>query len=232
MPVRGLFPTTDSGLLAFMTNMSTILTASGTSYGITSAQSTALANLTSVYAASLSLAQNPSTKTKTTVSAKNQALVNVKAYAKLLISVIEGQPTVTNAMKISLGLKVRTIPTPVPAPGAAPALEVISVVGWTVMIKLHDTNPSSKRGRPPGTAGANVFSFVPTTPGQTPPADVSAWTFEGSTSKTVINVVFNPTVAPGAQVFLSARWFNPRSQSGPLCHPVATNVQGGAVMAA
>ena len=225
---KGLFPDTNAGVLAFMNNMSTILTASGTSYGITMAQSSALANLTGILATSLPLAQNPSTKTKTTVAAKQQALVNVKAYAKLLISVIEGQSTVSNAMKVSLGLKLKSIPTPVPAPGAAPALEVISVVGWTVKIKLHDTNPSSKRGRPPGTAGANVFSFV----GTTPPADVSAWKFEGSASKTVMDVVFNPTIAPGTRVFLCARWFNPRSQSGPLCSPVATNLQGGAVMAA
>lgn len=116
------------------------------------------------------------------------------------------------------------IPTSVPAPGVA--LEVMSVVDWTVRIKLHDTNPSSKRGRPPFTAGANVFV------GTTPPPELSAWKFEGSASRTVMDVLFSPTIAPGARVFLCARWFNPRSQSGPLCSPVATNLQGGAVMAA
>ena len=225
---KGMFPDTNAGLLAWMSNMSTILTASGLQYGISVPQSTALANLVSIYGASLSLAQDPSTKTRTTVAAKNQAVVNLKSYAKLLISVIEGQFAVTNAMKISLGLKLRAIPTPIPAPGMAPALDVVSVVGWTVRIKLHDTNPSSKRGRPPFTAGANVFSFV----GITPPPEVSAWKFEGSASRTVMDVIFSPTIAPGSRVFLCARWFNPRSQSGPLCSPVATNLQGGAVMAA
>ena len=76
------------------------------------------------------------------------------------------------------------------------------------------------------------MKFVPTTPGQIPLSDISAWIFEGSTSMTTMDVDFNAAIAPGPQVFLVARWFNRRSRSRPLCHPVSTNVQGGMVMAA
>ena len=229
---NGLFPDTNSGMLSWATVFRNGITPTPTLFGLTAAQAAAFGSLTDVYSAALLVCQSPATKTKTAVAAKAQALVNLKANAKLLISIIEGQAAVTNSQKIALGLKIRSASTPIPAPADAPALDVVSVSGWTVKIKLHDTNPASKRGRPAGVAGASVFSFVPTTPGQTPPADVSAWTFEGSTSKTSMEIAFSPSVAPGTQVYLCARWFNPRSAAGPLCSPVSTNVQGGGVMAA
>jgi hypothetical protein len=99
------------------------------------------------------------------------------------------------------------------------------VTGYTVKIKLHDSASGSKRGKPAGVSGASVFSYA----GATAPADISAWKFEGNTSKTAVEVAFPNTTAAGATVWLTAFWFNPRKQSGPACSPVNTNLQGGSV---
>ena len=45
--------------------------------------------------------------------------------------------------------------------------------------------------------------------------------------RTVFDVEFPATVAAGAQVWLCAFWFNPRSQSGPACQPISAYLAGG-----
>jgi hypothetical protein len=120
---------------------------------------------------------------------------------------------------------VRSAPSPIPPPADAPGLDILSVSGWTVKIKLHDTASSAKRGKPPGVTGASIFSFV----GAEAPADIGSWQFEGNTGKTKGTVTFPNTLAAGAQVWITAFWFNGRKQSGPACAPVPTNLQGGGV---
>jgi hypothetical protein len=63
--------------------------------------------------------------------------------------------------------------------------------------------------------------------GATAPEDPSAYKFEGSTTRSVINVVFPLSVAEGAKVWITAFYFNPRSMSGPGCAPVSAYMQFG-----
>ena len=221
------FPTTDTGLLAWSLNFQTILTASPTTYGLTAAQMTAYGTLHTNYATALA-ACDPGQRSKTAVAAKNSARSSLKQSARLLANIIDGQSTVTDAQKIDLGLNVRNAPTPTPAPADAPALDIVSVSGRTVSLRLHDATDASRRGRPAGVAGATIFSFV----GATPPAGTAEWNFEGNTTKTNFDVVFPESVAPGTLVWLCAFWRNETDQSGPACSPISTNVQFGSAMAA
>ena len=218
------FPSTDSALLAWSLNFSTLISATPTAYGLTAAQATAYATLHTAYGTALA-ACDPSTRTKAAVSNKNVARTNLKNSARLLANLINGTASVTNAQKITLGLNVRATPSPIPQPSTAPGLSVRSVSGWTVKIKLSDTGSSAKRGKPPGVSAGSVFSYV----GATAPSDISSWKFEGNTGKTLVDVAFASTLAPGTQVWLTAYWFNGRKQSGPATSPVSTNLQGGSV---
>jgi hypothetical protein len=205
-------------------NFSTLITATPTAYGLTSTLATAYAALHTAYGTALAACE-PSIRTKSAVSTKNVARTNLKNDAKLLANLVNGTASVTNAQKLALGLNVKAAPAPVPPPSAAPALNVNSVSGWTVKIKLSDSSSSAKRGKPPGVSGASVFSFV----GTSAPTDIGAWKFEGSTGRTNVDVAFPNTLAAGTQVFLTAFWFNGRKQSGPACAPVSTHLQGGSV---
>ena len=107
-------------------------------------------------------------------------------------------------------------------------IDILSVRGNTVTLRLHAAGDSSRRGKPAGVNGAAVYSFV----GAVPPTDERAWTFEGLTSKVKIEVTFPGTVTPGSQVWFTAFWFNERKQNGPAATKVTTNLQGGGAMAA
>ncbi len=84
-----------------------------------------------------------------------------------------------------------------------------------------------RRGKPPGAAGANLYAFI----GPTPPPSLAAWTFKGSATRPVAEIAFDASVPPGTQVWLSACWYNPRAQSGPLSRPLSAHLSGGGVMA-
>jgi len=168
---------------------------------------------------------DPSQRNKAAVVVKNAARTSLKAAATLLANKIYGTATVTDAQKVELGIPPRSSPTPIPAPTSMPVIEVLSSTAWTVQIRLRDGEGSSA-GKPAGTIGASVFSFV----GAVAPTDIGAWKFEGSIGRVKrIEVGFDNTLAGGTKVWFTAFWFNGRKQSGPPCAPVGTNLPGGGV---
>jgi hypothetical protein len=219
-------PGTDSGLLSFSANFSTLLTAAPTSYGCTAAMATQLATLQSTYSDALSAATDPSTRGGSTIYAKSIARANLVAYIRQLARTVQGTASVTDQMKYDLGVTVRkTTPTPVPAPSQSPTLVVKSTNLNIVRVELKTTSGPgvSSRGKPAGVSGAAVFSFI----GPAAPTDTSAWKFEGNTTKTAVDIVFDPGITPGAKVWLTAFWFNSTMESGAACAPISTNVPGG-----
>lgn len=223
---NGFLPDKDAALLAWGTNFSTLITATPTTYGLVAGQATSFAALLTSYSTALT-ACNPGVRNKAAVLTKNTARAALKTSARLLARIVEGQATVTNAQKATLGLNVRATPTPIPPPAFAPQIDIVSVVGRTVKIRMHNTETSPKRGKPAGVKGAAVFSFV----GATPPAELSGYKFEGNTTVTVVDIVFPDSVAAGATVWIIAMWFNERAQNGPAATPVNAVIQYGLSMA-
>ena len=107
-------------------------------------------------------------------------------------------------------------------------IDILSVRGNTVSLRLHEGGDSTRRGKPVGVNGAALYSFV----GAVPPTDERDWTFEGLTSRVKADITFPGGVPPGSQVWFTAFWFNQRKQNGPAATPVTTNLQGGMAMAA
>jgi hypothetical protein len=218
------FPSTDSGLLAWANHFGTTIAAGPpTIYGLTSTQSTAFTAAVTSFQTALTACE-PTVRNKAATAAKNSAKASLKIMATQLANIINGQPTVSDAQKIALGLTVRATPSPVPAPANPPELDIVSVTGRTVKIRVHN-NVTMKRARPAGVTGTTVFTYI----GMTPPGDVTLWTFQGNTSKTVVDVAFPEATPAGSAVWLIAFWYNGKGQSGPACSPVSTYLAGGSV---
>lgn len=214
----------DLELLAYVQNMSEKLTLSPTTYNCTAPMAVSYAGYVDAFASAMA-AIDPNDRSKTLVNIKNAARTDVKYQTNLIINQVNASATVTTAQKMELGINPRAIPTPQPVPASEPTLKVLSVDKWSVTARLSDSVDVAKRGKPVGVIGAAVYSYV----GETPPADLSAWKFEGNVGKVKILVNFPTTLAPGTRVYLTAQWFNGRKQAGPACDPVPTNLQGGSV---
>jgi hypothetical protein len=141
-----------------------------------------------------------------------------------LAKVIGGTPSVTDAQRIELGLSVRAAPAPI----ARPVVDVVGVSGRVVSVRVRDGTASGRPRKPVGVAGANVYSFV----GTDYPADPAGWRFEGSTTRTRLDVRFPDSVPGGTPVWICATWYNPRARTGPVSLPATTFIQHGMAMAA
>lgn len=222
-------PNTDSTLLDWGRNFSTLINATPATYGLSAGQATAFATLYTAYETAYNTAVTPETRTKGAIAAKNTAKTNLKVDARNLVSIIQGIATVSDQQKIDLGITVRdSEPTPIPPPDVAPEIDFIATGSRTIRVRLHNERALRLR-KPAGVKGATVFYHV----GAAAPAELSAWTFHESTTKPTLDVNLPSSVAAGSQVWFTAFWFNPRSQSGPAATPVSTFMQfGGLSMAA
>ena len=223
-------PTKDVLLVDFSTNWNTRIVSSPTTFSLTAAQASAYTPLHSAFLASYNAmvaARESGTRSESLTAQKDADKVELLRYGRELYSLVQASLTVSDADKILLGVKVKdTQPTPIPAPGAAPGLTVVSVDSRLVSVRLFDPANPSRRAIPAGIDGAMVMSFV----GETPPADAGDYKLEGPTSRTALEVQFPVELIPGTKVWLIACWFNGRKQLGPACAPVATIINFGGSM--
>ena len=225
---RNFIPTRDALLLDWSNNFHSLIQSAPTTYGLTAAQATSYGTLNTSWSDAYTTATAPSTRTRGTIAAKNAARKLVIANARLLARIVQATASVTAQQKIDLGLTPRDVtPSPINPPTQAPVLEIVSALGRTLKVNLRSVG-SDRRGKPDGVHGASIFSFV----GATAPASIEDWVFQGSTTRTSFEVEFAPSVPAGSQVWLTAFWFNPRSQSGPACTPISAYIAGGVAAAA
>ena len=225
-------PTRDVALVDWSTNANSRLTSAPATYGTTAAIATQYDVLHDAFVLAYTnvvAARAAGTRSESLTAIKSSAKLALLNFARPLYKQIQANTAVTAAAKIELGVVVpNPEPTPIPPPAFAPGIDVVSASGNTARLRLHDSADPTRRGRPAGVDGAAVFSFV----GAAAPTEEADWTFEGNATRTTVDIVFGPATAPGAKVWFTAFWFNPRAQRGPAAAPVGTNIPGGAAMAA
>ena len=216
-------PNRESDLLTFLNAFAQKITPDATAYGLTVEQMMAFDDRRTAFATAYQVANDPLTRSPANVEKKNTAKKAAIAELRKLVDICQAWPGMTNDKRAELGITIKDVtPTPVPVPSASPVIDVVSVDAWTVRVRLHN-GESPRRAKPDGVKGATLFSYV----GDQPPADVAAWKFEGSVTRTDVKLTFPTTLAPGTTVWVTAFWFNPTSQSGPAATPVSTQINFG-----
>ena len=137
--------TTDSVFAAGSANFATKISASPISFGLSAAQATAYAALNSSFQSAYSTSLTPSTRTKSSVAAKDSSRVPLRQMASDLGKIIDGSP-VTNAQRIDLGLAVRPTPAPRPAPGMPNRFTVALAGNGSLTLKWKSNNPKGSSG--------------------------------------------------------------------------------------
>jgi hypothetical protein len=219
-------PTREADLLQWSANFDARITAGAASYGLTPAQATVYNGLHSAFQQAWQKANENLTRTPAAIQTKKdakKALISGEGGIRELAGIVQEYPGTTDTERVELGLTVRAEPSPIPVPQEMPGLDIVSVTGRTVKIRIHDASSPSSRAKPDGVLGAGVYSFV----GATPAESLDDWTYEGSTTKNIINIEFPASVPAGSKVWLSAYWFNPKVESGSPCEPVSTHIAGG-----
>jgi len=218
-------PTRESDLVVWGNNFDAKINADPTGFGLTIAQAADFTTANTAWVAAFNAVNDNATRTPAAIQTKNTAKAAMVALARQLAQIIQKNPATTNTQRSELGLTVPDIePTPVPIPSTSPIFEIISVLGQSLQFKLRDPAEPERRGKPDGVAGASIFAFI----GETAPANMAEWQSMGNFTRTNGTLTFlSALVSPGSKVWLTASWFNPRGQQGPLSSPQSVYLAGG-----
>jgi hypothetical protein len=143
---KSFFTGTDAELRSGTVVFATKIALTPTAYGLSAPQAASYGTLSSAYCDAYDEIQDPSTRTKPKVAAKNTARDAVCAMAADLANIVEGTPTVSDEQKLDLGLSVRATPTPIAAPGTPYKFEVkLAGNGW-LELGWKCNNPAGSTG--------------------------------------------------------------------------------------
>ena len=127
---------------------------------------------------------------------------------------VQGYPKTTNADRAEMGITVRdTSPTPAPAPSSRPLALVESGQRLTHQLRLVDESTPTRRARPAGVLGAEVWVKL-VDADQPAPTDPAALTFLTMTTKPSFRAEFKAGEGGKTAVYM-ARWVNTRGEKGP-----------------
>jgi hypothetical protein len=205
-------PNKDANYNSWLINFSTLLSAAPMTYGLTATDAVTVAAAEADFTAAYALVTSPTTKTASTVQAKNIARVSSLNVVRPYAQQISLNPGVTAANKISIGVNPRTsTPAPVTAPTTYPVLTIASSLNLAHVIAYRDqlSSPSVK-GKPYGVVQMYLYG----TASATPITDPTQLTFLGGKTKSPLTQTWTNTVR-GEQAYYAARWVTRTGLVGP-----------------
>ena len=153
--------------------------------------------------------------------AKDAARAALEKEVRPVTNFVQGYPKTTNADRAEMGITVRdTSPTPAPAPSSRPLALVESGQRLTHQLRLVDESTPTRRARPQGVLGAEVWVKLVAPPHADQPAptdparDPSSFTFLTMTTKPSFRAEFKAGEGGKTAVYM-ARWVNTRGEKGP-----------------
>lgn len=146
--------------------------------------------------------------------AKDAARAALEREVRPVTNFVQGYPKTTNADRAEMGITVRdTSPTPAPAPSSRPLALVESGQRLTHQLRLVDESTPTRRARPAGVLGAEVWVKL-VDADQPAPTDPAALTFLTMTTKPSFRAEFKAGEGGKTAVYM-ARWVNTRGEKGP-----------------
>lgn len=205
-------PPRDVDLDTWSANFSTLLTASPATYGLTAADATAVAAVVASWHAAYLLVTSPTTKTATTVSAKNVARILMLATVRPYSIQISLNAGVSPSNKVAIGVSPRTsVPVPIPAPVTAPSVTINTALPLQHVLRYRDelSSPTVK-AKPYGAIGIQIFGAASATVISSP----DSLLYLATDTKSPLLVTWDEA-QKGKTAYYAARWVTRRGLVGP-----------------
>lgn len=204
-------PNAQTALRTWANNFAALITATPAVYGLTAADATTIQGVVDDFDAALTLAIDPSTRTPATVADKDAKRASMLGVVRPYAILIRNNAGISDELKAGLGLTIpdRT-PTPIPAPGTLPLLNVLFAQPQTLTLKFADSTTPTKKAKPFGAIALEVHAAASAT-AITDPALLPQ---VGNKTKTPFVLSFAAGDV-GKTAYIAARWVTRRGLVGP-----------------
>ena len=208
---RDFLPRKEADFYGWVTVFFTYLQANLSRFGISSTVLSPLTSLRDDFFTKYAAAMAPSTRTKATVLAKNNALKALKEALRAFIrEYMTYNHLVTDVDRDNLGLPIhKTDHTPVPVPTTYPFFIIDTSTIRVLVIQFFDED-SKKRAKPFGVHGAEIKYDISDTP-LINPDDLTHSAFD---TRSPLRLEFRGEDR-GKTVWFCLRWENTRGEKGP-----------------
>lgn len=156
-------------------------------------------------------------------AAKQDARLALEREIRPVTNFVQGYTKTTDADRATIGITVRdTSKTPAPTPTSAPVVQVDSGQRLTHRLRFTDAAAPTRRGKPPGTIGAEIWlALTPT--GQPAPPLGDSYKFLSVNSRGNLQTDF-PSAEAGKTAYYALRWVSTRGDKGPWSEVCAATV--------
>lgn len=138
----------------------------------------------------------------------------LEAAVRPVTNFVQSFPKTTDADRATIGIAIRdTSRTPSPTPTSAPMVQVDSGQRLTHRLRFTDTAAPTRRGKPPGTIGAEVWLALTPTGHPAPPLG-DQYKFLSVSSRGNLQTDF-PSADAGKTAYYALRWVSTRGEKGP-----------------
>src|SRR4051812_11911697 len=159
---------------------------------------------TDTFESALAACSTPETSNEILVAQKDIAKGQLIAELRRLYKKFEAALLPADK-RLELGMPLRDLePSAIPNPGTRPVLTVLGTQDRSVRVRVADELTPTRRGKPEGCSACEIFSFQ----GETAPADLNVFRYEGQATRSEFVVTFGASAAAGAKVWIVARWVN------------------------
>lgn len=206
-------PAKDTDLDAWAANFSTLITASPGTYGLVAADATAIAAIVATWHAAYLLITSPTTKTATTVAAKDTAKINLLATVRPYSIQVSLNAGVSPSNKTALGVSARTsVPTPIPAPTTSPAISITAALPQQHVLRYRDeTSSPSVKSKPYGAIACQIFALA----SGTNAPDLSSLMYKTQETKSPTLIEWQAGDV-GKTAWYAGRWVTRKGLEGPF----------------
>lgn len=196
-------PPREVDLVPWADNFAALITATPAVFALQAADAVIIQSAVDAFDAAYTLATNPSTRTPTTVAAKNTAKNSMLPIIRSYASQIRLNPGVADADKIALGLHLpNNTPTPVPTPITMPILNITANEPLRQTLRMRDSgSPSTSRAKAPNTIGLELWVAI----GDAAAVDPAEASFVGMAVKVPFHVDFDVADVGSVATFFG-RW--------------------------
>ena len=216
-------PAADTAFSVWLDNFVTYAGANLAALGLAAGDLTPVSSTNNIWKTALQQHVAAQAAAASATQGKDAARAAATAAVRALVRRLQAAPEVSDAERAGLGITVPdATPSPVGPPTSPPVVKVEAVARLRHVIHFTDAATSTKKAKPPGVTGAEIWVKLAAVADPVP-TDPKALTFVALDTRTPYTLDFEGTDG-GKNAHYMLRWVNTKGEKGPWSETASATV--------